>query len=215
MKKRTPWEIQKTVVFALVMREIKTRLGGNWMGVLWLIGIPLAQMIMLVWINTVLRGRLSRAGYDFMIYLVVALIPYEIFRHLWSQLARAVKANRGLFGYRQVKPMDTFVARTLLELTLQLLILVAILVLFDRLGFGPVIPVDPLAYVAATGMFAFAGCRVGCPDCRHYPSCAPVRCFCVAGDHAALSTVGRDFPVLESATRDVQVVALQPTFPYG
>jgi len=161
VKKRSPWEIQKAVVFALIMREIKTRLGGNWMGVLWLIGIPLAQMLMLVWINTVLRGRLSRAGYEFMIYLVVALIPYDIFRSLWGQLSKAVKANRGLFGYRQVKPMDTFVARTLLELTLQLLILVAVLILFGRLGYGPVIPVDPLAYLAATGMFALLGAGLG------------------------------------------------------
>ena len=57
MKKRTPWQIQRAVIFALLMRELKTRFGTHWTGVVWLLGTPIAQVGVLVGFNAFLRGN--------------------------------------------------------------------------------------------------------------------------------------------------------------
>ena len=32
VRKRSPWEIQRAVIFALFIRELQTRMGGRWLG---------------------------------------------------------------------------------------------------------------------------------------------------------------------------------------
>jgi capsular polysaccharide transport system permease protein len=159
--KRTSWQIQKAVVFALIMREIKTRFGGHWTGVVWLLGLPLVELAVFMWMNVVLRGRVSRGSYDFMVFLVVALFPYKLFRGLWSQLTHAASANKGLFSFKQVKPMDAFVARVLLELALDTFIFILLAVLLARFGWGPMLPVDVLAYLGVVAMFVLFGVGLG------------------------------------------------------
>ena len=104
MKKRTPWQIQRAVIFALLMRELKTRFGTHWTGVVWLVGMPMAQVGVLVVFNAFLRGRLHEGIYPYGVFLMVALIPFRLCTGLWSQLMNAAKANEGLFNYRQVVP---------------------------------------------------------------------------------------------------------------
>ena len=161
IRKRTPWQIQRAVVFALVMRELKTRFGGQWTGVIWLFGVPLAQLVVFAWINTVIRGRISRSGYDFVVWLIVAMIPYDVFRTLWSQLMRAPSSNKGLFNFRQVKPMDTFIARAVLEIALQAIIFLLIALALARVGYAPLVPQDLLAFLGVVSMFAALGIGMG------------------------------------------------------
>ncbi len=161
MIKRTPWQIQRAVIFALLMREIKTRFGGHWTGVVWLIGSPLVQVFVLVLVNTYLRGRLSRGTYEFAIFLIVALMPYQMCTGLWSQLMSAVKSNLGLFNYRQVKPLDTIVARALLELVLDVLVFVIALMVLARFGFKPTTPEHLAAYMGAWLLAFMLGSGIG------------------------------------------------------
>jgi len=44
---RTPWQIQKSVVFALFLRELKTRFGAYKFGYVWLLLEPMAHVIVL------------------------------------------------------------------------------------------------------------------------------------------------------------------------
>jgi capsular polysaccharide transport system permease protein len=161
IRKRTPWQIQRAVVFALVMRELKTRFGGQWTGVIWLFGVPLAQLFVFVWINTVIRGRISRAGYDFVVWLIIAMIPYDVFRTLWNQLMKAPSSNKGLFNFRQVKPMDTFIARAVLEIALQSTIFLLIALALARFGYAPLVPHDLLAFLGVVSMFCALGIGLG------------------------------------------------------
>ncbi|MFZ2988542.1 ABC transporter permease [Ideonella sp.] len=161
MIKRTPWQIQRAVVFALLMREIKTRFGGHWTGVIWLVGSPLIQVFVLVLVNTYLRGRLSRGSYEFAIFLIVAMMPYQLCTGLWSQLMTAVKSNLGLFNYRQVKPMDTIVARALLELVIDAIVFVIAMIILARAGFQPILPEQLLAYLGVWGLFFLLGSTIG------------------------------------------------------
>lgn len=160
--KRTPWQIQRTVVFALLMREIKTRFGSHWSGVVWLIGLPLVQLALLLGVNVLMRGTLSRGSFDYAVFLVSAYVPYHLCTGLWTILPSGIGANRGLFNYRQVRPFDTLVARVILEFTIDLFVFLLLVACLDWIGLGvSVLPADPLAYLVAVGAFVLLGTGVG------------------------------------------------------
>ncbi len=161
MANRTSWQIQKAVVFALLMREIKTRFGGKLSGVVWVLGAPLLQLAVLVWVNAMLRGRLTRGSFEFPVFLMTGLVPYQLFKGLWVQVMNSVSANRGLFGFRQVKPLDTMIARTVLEMFMSTIIFVVAMALLGRIGYAPVVPMDLLAVVLTFVVLALLGTGLG------------------------------------------------------
>lgn len=161
MAKRSSWQIQRAVVFALLMRELKTRFGGRLSGIVWVLGLPLLQLVILVWMNTALRGRLSRGSLDFPVFLMLGLVPYQLFKGLWVQLMNSVQANRGLFGFRQVKPLDAMTARTVLEICIDVVVFVLAMMLLGRFGYHPVIPHDALPVLAALLLLALLGAGLG------------------------------------------------------
>jgi capsular polysaccharide transport system permease protein len=159
--KRTPWQIQRAVIFALLMREIKTRFGGHWTGVVWMLGLPLLQLFAFVAVNTFLRGRLTRGTYDYAIFLVIALIPYRLCSGLWSQLMNGINSNVGLFNYRQVKPLDTLMARLILEVATDVVVFVLTMLILARLNYSPLMPVNLLGYIGSWAAFVVLGAGMG------------------------------------------------------
>ncbi len=161
MIKRTPFQIQRAVIFALLMREIKTRFGGHWAGIIWLFGEPLVKLAMLTWMFIFIRGRAVHAGYPYEIYLLVAMLPFSLFSKLWIQLMNGIKSNAGLYGYKQVKPLDALVARTILEVMLSVLIFILCFLVLWRIGSRPTWPHDFLAYLTVVMIFVILGFGLG------------------------------------------------------
>lgn len=141
--KRTAWEVQRAVVFALILREMKTRVGGQWVGAIWTLMEPLAHVLVVLAILSTLRGSGPIPGIEYPVFLVTGLIPYFLFQHLSTRLMDGIDANRGLYAYRQVKPIDTLIARAVVELLMNLLVYGVSLALLGWLGFH-VIPTGPL-----------------------------------------------------------------------
>lgn len=160
-KKRTPWQIQRAVIFALVMRELKARFDGHWTGIVWMFGEPLLQLMAMVAINIYFRGRGGGESYDYAIMLVIAMIPFRLCTGLWTQLMSACKANKGLFNYRQVKPLDALMARALVEVILDVFMFILTMLLLARLGYQPAWPVNPLGYMMVWGGFFLLGTGMG------------------------------------------------------
>jgi len=159
--KRTPFQIQRAVIFALLMREIKTRFGGHWAGVVWLFGEPLIKLAMLTWMFLFIRGRTVHDGYPYEVYLLVAMLPFSLFSKLWTQLMNGIKSNAGLYGYKQVKPLDALVARTILEVMLAVLVFILCFLTLWRIGSRPTWPQDFLAYLAVVLNFVLIGFGLG------------------------------------------------------
>jgi len=159
--RRSSWEIQRAVVFALMMRELKTRFGGHWTGVFWMFGQPLAELMMFLWMNTAIRGRIVRDGYDYVVFLLAGATGFRMFRALWNQLSRAAGANKGLFGFKQVKPMDAYIARAGLYVVLEIAIFLMSGLVLARMGYGPMIPADILAFMGVIGVFVLFGVSMG------------------------------------------------------
>lgn len=162
MRKRSSWEIQRAVIFALLMREIKTRFGGHWTGVVWVIGQPLAVLFSFVALHRYVLGQLHHGIYDFGVFLMVARTPFHICVDIYGRLHNGIKANLGLFIYHQVRPMDILVARTILDLVVESISFVGLLMIMGLLGFKPVTPHDLLGYIQVWILAAALGFGLGC-----------------------------------------------------
>jgi capsular polysaccharide transport system permease protein len=107
----------RSVVFALVLREMRTRFGKRRMGAFWVFFEPLAHVTVLLFIFSYVRGR-TLPGIDFPVFLLTGVVPFLIFKNIALRIMDGVEANKGLFAYRQIKPADTFIARILVEVSL-------------------------------------------------------------------------------------------------
>jgi capsular polysaccharide transport system permease protein len=158
-RRRTAWEIQRTVLFALVLREMKQRVGGQWIGALWTVFEPLAHTMVMVSILGFVRGNLV-AGVEFPVFLVTGLIPYFFFQHLTMRLMDGIEANRGVFAYRQVKPIDALLSRAIVEALMNLLVYTLTLGILAWLGFR-VLPALPLELIGVHMLIGFFGLSTG------------------------------------------------------
>lgn len=157
--KRSPLEIQRAVVFALFLREMKTRFEGRWIGVFWVLLEPLAQVLLMTAIFGALHSAVS-PSIEYPVFLVTGMLPFFIFRNLMFRLMDAIDANRGLFAYRQVKPMDTLLSRALLEVVLQSAVYALVLAVLMWLGYS-VLPVRPLELMGVSALLVLLGFALG------------------------------------------------------
>lgn len=108
------WAIQRRVIRALLMREVITRYGRNNIGVLWLFVEPL---IFTLGVTALWTATQSFHGSDLPI-VAFAMTGYSsvlIWRNMPSRCIGAVEPNLSLMYHRQVKIIDVFIARLILE----------------------------------------------------------------------------------------------------
>ncbi|XDZ51446.1 ABC transporter permease [Neisseriaceae bacterium CLB008] len=106
--------VQKRVVHALFLRELKTRFGKYRLGYLWALLEPVAHLAVLMLIFGYVMSRVM-PEISFLVFLVNGLVPWFLFSNITSRSLTAIEANRGLLSYAPVHPVDTLLSRTLLE----------------------------------------------------------------------------------------------------
>ena len=105
---------QMHVVFAVLLRETKTRFGDNQLGYLWAF-IEQGLMIgMFIGFSTVF-GRTAPPGMSMVAFLTTGIVPFSLFRDTTGRCMSAVDSNKGLLFYPQVRPLDLVIARAVLE----------------------------------------------------------------------------------------------------
>lgn len=112
--KRSSWQITKAVIFALVLREFQTRFGERRMGAFWVLFEPIAHITIMMLIFTVIRAR-AVPGMDFPVWLLAGMVPFFLMRNIALKLMDSVEANRALFAYPNIKILDTYTARVIVE----------------------------------------------------------------------------------------------------
>jgi capsular polysaccharide transport system permease protein len=159
MRRRSAWEVQRAVLFALVLREMKARVGGQWVGAIWTLLEPLTHTMILVTILGFVRGVVL-PGIEYPVFLVTGLLPFFLFQHLAMRLMDGIESNRGLFAYRQVKPLDTLVARACVEALMNLLVYAFTLGILAWLGYS-VLPAGPLEMIGVNLVMILLGTGFG------------------------------------------------------
>jgi capsular polysaccharide transport system permease protein len=145
---RTSLAITISVWKALFLREAVARISGRRFAWAWLLLEPIFHIVFLMVLYSVLRMR-TVGGIDTALWIMVGLLAYFMFQRSGTQVMNAVNANRALFNYRQVKPVDAVLVRGALEGFLMILISILCFIGAGLFGISSVIPVDPLAVLQA------------------------------------------------------------------
>ena len=136
MTKPTALQIHNTVVFALLVRELKTRFGKYRLGYFWAIFDPMAHVLIISFLY-VWGFRASQiSGISAPLLVLTGIVPFDLFRNTVVACLRSVEANLGLFTYRRVKPSDDVTARVLLELLIAIFAFLILLAAFAYFGYS-------------------------------------------------------------------------------
>ncbi|MFK7991726.1 MAG: ABC transporter permease [Sandaracinaceae bacterium] len=117
---------QTRVIFALALRETRTRFGQHRLGYVWALLEPLI-FIMTFWVMFKAINRDMPGGMAVVPFLTTGVIPYEIAMKTTDRVSLSVEANRALLFYPQVQTLDIAFARAFLELATFSVVTVAIL----------------------------------------------------------------------------------------
>lgn len=157
---RTPWQVTVHVWYALFLREAMARVTADRVAWLWLLAEPIAHVLLMVWIRTLLGRIRLIPGADFVPWLVVGITAFILFRNQMNRGMNAISANRAMFAYRQVKPVDTVLARCTLEGVLSTMVLMLMVLIFTLLD-QDILPHHPLAVAGYWLLFWGFGLGVG------------------------------------------------------
>lgn len=163
IKSRSSLEIQKSVIFALFVRELKTRFGQYRLGYFWAVLEPLLHIAVLLAIFG-LRPKRLIPNMDFPVFLLTGLVPFFMFRNIVRQVMCAAEANKGLFNYRQVKPIDAMIARLMLEGIIFLFVYILLIFGAGWLGYDVRIR-DPLGLIAIYALLYLFSFGIGVIAC--------------------------------------------------
>lgn len=157
--KRSALRILRAVLVGLVIRELRVRVEGRWLGLLWMLFEPLAH-VMLILAFFQFRQHAVSGTVEFPVFLVTGMLPFFLFRNLVRRLPNAVNASRGLFAYRQVKPIDAMVARGVVETGLYSAVYLAALAVLGWLGYHW-LPHSPLELLIVSAVVVVLGASFG------------------------------------------------------
>jgi capsular polysaccharide transport system permease protein len=157
--KRSPLRVQRAVIVALVIRELRSRVEGRWLSLLWMLFEPLAHVMVILAIFG-FRHHVVSVNTEFPVFLVTGLLPFFVFRNLARRLPKAISSNRGLYSYRQVKPIDSLVARAAVEIALWSAVALAALALLGWVGYHW-LPVAPLELLGVLALLLVLGTGLG------------------------------------------------------
>lgn len=117
---------QLQVVYAILLRETKTRFGTHRLGYFWSVLQPLLWIGMFAALYYAF-GRMAPPGMSVVGFLATGIVPFSLFRETAGRCLSAIEANKGLLFYPQVRPLDLIIARVLLEGATQSVVLVALM----------------------------------------------------------------------------------------
>uniref|UniRef100_A0A7V5XHQ2 Transport permease protein n=1 Tax=Thermodesulfobacterium geofontis TaxID=1295609 RepID=A0A7V5XHQ2_9BACT len=160
----------QTVVFAIFLRELKTRFGKYRLGYLWALIEPFLHIAVFVGIRGIvagtLRGGAGKIIYhvDYPLFLAAGLLPFFMFRHIVIQVMNSVEANRRLFAYQPVKPIDAMISRWILEGVIFVFLWVIVFSILHFIGFKTEIK-DPLGLIFLYILFYIFSFGIGIIFC--------------------------------------------------
>ena len=110
------FQIQLNVIRALYYRELLTRITRIKFGLLGIFIEPLGGVIVWLVLIGYRRGFRPVFSLDLVIFLVIGNLTYQLFSQIARRSVNAVQANEALFYYRNVKPVDTIISRSIVEI---------------------------------------------------------------------------------------------------
>ena len=154
----TIWEsllIQKRVIHALLMREVLDRWGRHNIGFLWMFVEPMIFTlgVMTLWKLAGVSHSTTMSPVGFAITGYSSIL---LWRNMPGRLVGAVKANHTLMHHRNIRVIDIYGARLLLEAMGATMSFIILTLVFSYYGFLH-LPADPLKVIYGWVLRAWLG----------------------------------------------------------
>lgn len=149
------WAVQRRVIFALLMREVLTRYGRHNIGFLWLFVEPMIFTLGVTALWT-LAGANHGSSLPIVAFALTGYSSVLLWRNMTGRSIGSVTPNLALMYHRNVKVIDVFAARLLLELAGATISFVILSLFFSAIGWiNP--PEDFIKVALAWLMLAWFG----------------------------------------------------------
>lgn len=126
MIKRSSLKIFFSVQNALFLRELNMRFSSGQMGIFWTFFEPFLQIMVFVLIKLIIFSS-AESGFDFAVFLALNFTAFNMFKNIVIKSTASFKANKALFLYKQIKPIDTIIARSMVEVFITAIIVIIFL----------------------------------------------------------------------------------------
>ncbi len=147
--------IQRRVIRALLLRELITRFGRENLGVLWLVGEPMIFTLGVAALWSAMRAH-QFSSLPIIAFAITGYSSVLVWRNTVSRCIGGIDANASLLYHRNVRVIDVYATRILLELggaTASFSVLAVIFLATESIY--P--PVDPLSVVVGWAMLGWFG----------------------------------------------------------
>lgn len=151
----TSWAIQRRVIGALLMREILTRYGRHNIGFLWLFAEPMLFTLGVTTLWT-LAGAHKISSIPIVAFAITGYSSVLLWRSMPSRCIAAIEPNLALLHHRNVRLIDVFASRILLEFVGTSISFVTLILFFWGIEWLKP-PEDVLTVFAAWLMLAWFG----------------------------------------------------------
>lgn len=118
LRRLSGFEIQWRVVNALVYRELRRRVSDAQGGFLAVLLEPIGQIAVWAALRITVSGATSVNNLNIILFLAPGVILFNLYSRVASHGLTTMEANKALFFYRRVKPIDTVLAKAIEELGL-------------------------------------------------------------------------------------------------
>jgi capsular polysaccharide transport system permease protein len=152
-----------SVLAALIIRETCARFGRSWGGYLWALAEPVGGILLFA-IAFSYIARTPPIGTSFIFFYASGIIPFLTYNSVANAAMQAIRANRGLLTYPVVTPLDTLIARALLEMVTHFALATILFTLLAVLE-APRLNIEPVALATAFLMACGLGIGVGTLNC--------------------------------------------------
>jgi capsular polysaccharide transport system permease protein len=145
---RSPLAVTWSVWRALFLREGTARTSGDRFAWFWMLAEPVAFVVVMVSVRE-LMGRVRLVvGAEWVPWLLVGVTAFFLFREGLLRSMNAIEANKAMFAYRQVAPIDPVLVRNVVEGLLKTVVLLILVLGASLLGYH-ILPSNPLGAMTA------------------------------------------------------------------
>ncbi len=156
---QSPLRANYNIILALFIRELKTRFGKQRLGILWSFIEPAAHILTFTAIWQI-RGSTDIYGISILLFILSGIQPYNFFTSMISRSMTSCQGNKGLFSFRQVKPIHALIARWILEFGIFIFVYGVFILIGLWFGIG-VAPYDHSLILIAYFFLAIFGAGLG------------------------------------------------------
>ncbi|ORE85157.1 polysialic acid capsule biosynthesis transport protein KpsM [Oceanococcus atlanticus] len=125
---RTSWQVFVGSMHAFLLREMMNQFGRSRLGYFWALAEPAATVAILTGLHAVIRGgHHALYGESPIVFFVFGAVPYFLYANAVAAAQGVCNSHKGLFNYRQIKPIDIMIAKATMDSIMMLGVVVVFL----------------------------------------------------------------------------------------